>query len=192
MNNTLNLSNVISFVAGAAIGAVVAWKFVEAKYKKIVQEEIESVKEAYSNRDEDNSEEPNIEEPENEECDECPKNEYSDILEGEGYVKYSKKEKEMSTVKRPYVISPNECGDCDYEVVSLTYYADKVLTDEDDIPIQDVDGIVGCDSLNTFGQYEPDSVFVRNDDMKSDYEILLDMRNYSDIVKSKPHLAEDE
>lgn len=190
MNNILNLSNVVAFVAGTAIGAVVTWKFVEAKYKKIAQEEIDSVKETFSNRAEF---EPDCEEetPDTDDSHD-ERSEYVDILEKEGYVKYNKTEKEMAKVAKPYVISPNECGDCDYEVVSLKYYADKVLTDEDDIPIQDVDGIVGYDSLTTFGQYEDDSVFVRNDDMKSDYEILLEPENYSDIAKSKPHLAEDE
>ena len=46
-----------------------------------------------------------------------------------------------------------------------------------------MDEIVGEESLNHFGEYEDDSVFVRSDRLKCDYEILLDQRNYSDVVK---------
>ena len=35
---------------------------------------------------------------------------------------------------------------------------------------------------------EQDSVFVRNDDMRMDYEILLDERRYESVLKSKPYL----
>lgn len=83
---------------------------------------------------------------------------------------------------RPYIISPEEFGENPYyDTISLTYYSDKVLTDEDDIEIEDVDGLIGEDSLNHFGEYEDDSVFVRNDELQTDYEILLDERAYYDI-----------
>lgn len=39
---------------------------------------------------------------------------------------------------------------------------------------------IGFESLGHFGEYEDDSVFVRNDRLKTDYEILLDEENYSD------------
>ena len=55
-----------------------------------------------------------------------------------------------------------------------------------------MDEIVGKESLNHFGEYEDDSVFVRNDRLKRDYEILLDQRNYSDVVKTMPHRMEEQ
>ena len=84
---------------------------------------------------------------------------------------------------RPYVIPPEDFGDDpDYKTVSLTYYADKVLTDEDNHVINPgrIDDLIGEDSLTHFGEYEEDSVFVRNEKRKTDYEILLDMSNYLD------------
>jgi hypothetical protein len=54
-----------------------------------------------------------------------------------------------------------------------------------------VDDVVGFESLNRFGEYEDDSVFVRNDRLKCDYEILLDRRKYSDVVNKKPHEVDD-
>ena len=80
--------------------------------------------------------------------------------------------------------------DEEYEQISLTYYADGVLADENDEVIEDVEDAVGIDSLNHFGEYEDDSVFVRNDARKCDYEILLDQRTYSEVVEDMPHQME--
>ena len=82
----------------------------------------------------------------------------------------------------PYVIPPEEFGETDYEIISLTYYADGILADDMDDIVDDVDDIVGADSLTHFGEYEEDSVFVRNDLREVDYEILRDPRKYSDVV----------
>ena len=78
----------------------------------------------------------------------------------------------------------------EHEQISLTYYADGVLADENDEVIEDVEDAVGIDSLNHFGEYEDDSVFVRNDARKCDYEILLDQRTYSEVVEDMPHQME--
>ena len=41
-------------------------------------------------------------------------------------------------------------------------------------------------------RYEDDSVFVRNDVMKCDYEILLDHRNYKDVASHVRSLDTEE
>ena len=41
----------IVFAAGAAIGSVITWKVLKDKYEKLAQEEIDSVKEAFSRRE---------------------------------------------------------------------------------------------------------------------------------------------
>ena len=93
---------------------------------------------------------------------------------------------------KPYDISPDEFGEFDdYEKISLTYYKDQILADDGDEPIEDIDEVVGSESLNCFGEYEDDAVFVRNDRLKCDYEILLDHRKYSDVVQRKPYQMED-
>ena len=123
--------------------------------------------------------------------------EYTAKLREHGYTNYAdiepetKKEEEdeeFMDIGTPYVIPPEEFGEFDdYEEIGLTYYADQVLTDDDDELVEDIEDTVGFDSLNHFGEYEDDSVFVRNDRLKCDYEILLDHRKYSDVVKRKPH-----
>lgn len=175
MNNTF--TNFVMLTIGAAIGSVVTWKLLKTKYEKIAQEEIDSVKEVFSRRKtEETKPEEKIEETNEEET---VAKEYNDILKSNGY---SNGEKEYIVRKGPRVIRPDEFGEIDeYDTLSLCYYADKVLTDFNDNIIDDVEDTVGTDSLTRFGEYEDDSVFVRNDKRKIDYEILLDERNYKDV-----------
>ena len=102
-----------------------------------------------------------------------------------------KKTEEEIAVDRPYVIQPSEFGEFDdYEKISLTYTADGVLLDDMNEIVDDIEEIVGEDSLEHFGEYEDDSVYVRNDSKKCDYEILLDQRNYQEIFEIQPHRTE--
>jgi len=72
-----------------------------------------------------------------------------------------------------------------YTAISLTYFADGVLSDENGVIIDDVEEIVG-DGLNHFGEYDEDAVYVRNDAKRCDYEILKDEREYADFRKTLP------
>ena len=208
MNSTLK--GVLIFVLGAAAGSLATWKLIEKKYKDIAQEEIDSVKDTFSkmkkNEYPDKLEDyPDFEEfDDSEDEEEEPKPEqkidrnnkpdiveYAKILSESGYTNYAerqnKKEKkgvEPVEDERPYVISPDEFGEKDgYENVTLTYYADGVLTDYFDNVISNVDEVVGFDSLDHFGEYEDDVVFVRNEKMETDYEILRDLRDFNESDK---------
>ena len=172
-----SLSNLLIFATGAALGSVVTLKLVKTKYERIAQEEIDSVKEVFSRREKETPSKPisdaKIDIPD--------LKEYADILKETGYNKEAD-EKQMD-IDMPYTISPDEFGEFDdYETITLTYYADDILADDDDELVDDIDETVGLESLKTFGEYEDDCVFVRNDRLKADYEILLDTRNYSDVV----------
>ena len=211
MNSTLK--GVLIFVLGAAAGSLATWKLIENKYKDIAQEEIDSVKDTFSkmkkNEYPDKLEDyPDFEEfddsDDSDDVEEEPKPEqkidrnnkpdiveYAKILSETGYTNYAerqdKKEKkgvEPVEDERPYVISPDEFGEKDgYENVTLTYYADGVLTDYFDNVISNVDEVVGFDSLDHFGEYEDDAVFVRNEKMETDYEILRDLRDFNESDK---------
>lgn len=76
------------------------------------------------------------------------------------------------------VISPMELNDSDYETITLKYYDDDILTDDRDEIIEDPVGIVGDDFKKHFGEYEDDCVYVRNDNLDVDYEILLQGVSY--------------
>ena len=198
--NRSTLTSFFMFAAGAVIGSFVTWKMMDQKYRQMADEEIESMREYFSNKSkkiehvelEDNDEE---DETETYEVAEKDVRDYEGVLEKvnySGYTTVSTKEVEKD-MTGPYVITPEEFGELkEYETIELTYYADFVLADNRNNPIEDVDDVIGLDSLDHFGEYEDDSVFVRDDERKIDYQILLDPRKYSDVVNKKPHPTEDE
>lgn len=187
------VKRIFIFIAGAGLGTIVSWQFLKNKYEQIANEEIASVKEAYNKKDDissDESEEDESQEKYYEKTDdgkwvettlpsEEEVNEYKKLVSN--YTSNENEEKGVTDMPRgPYVIKPEEFGNMDYDLVSLEYYADKVLVDEDDHPIQDVEYMVGEDSLEHFGEYEDDAVYVRNDLIKTDFEILLVESRYYD------------
>ena len=208
-------TNVLMFAVGAAIGSAVTWKVVKTKYERIAQEEIESVKEAFEDRltnlqeqvDDyatlDEAEEwadrarrvswDELEDlDEEEEAEDTPDdtlNEYARLID-----QYTKKEGGAEHMaKEPYVIAPYDFGEIDgYSQISLTYYSDGILEDEDGDIVKDVDELLGVGSLNTFGEYEDDSVFVRNEFLKTDFEILKDYRTYDQANTVGPTQVDDE
>lgn len=169
------LINIVIFAVGAAVGSAVTWKYFKTKYERIAQEEIDSVKEVFSKRKKELEEDKNTYEPTADDL-----HDYASVIKGSGYSTQSVEE--MENMSKPYVIPPEDFGEIDeYETVSFTYYSDGILADDMDDIVEDVDNTVGYDSLKHFGEYEDDSVFVRNDRLKTDYEILLDTRAYSDL-----------
>ena len=84
-------------------------------------------------------------------------------------------------MNEPYVISPDDFNELGYNTKTLTYWEDGIVTDNEDNIVGDYEEHIGDDALGHFGEYEDDSVFVRNDEEQTDYEILLDGRNYHDV-----------
>ena len=196
----MNVKTVIAFAVGVAIGSLATWKFAKTKYEAIADEEIKSVIEQFNSNKTDD---PRDEEPIKE--DETPwRATKPDIMEYAAKIKEAKyaldqfdEEKakeggdESMDTSKPYVISPEEFDELDdYEIRSFTYYEDGTLVDDNGFIVENIDEMVGLDSLKTFGEYEDDSVFVRNDDLKTDFEILRDVRNYSD-VHTMPHVENE-
>ena len=184
MNKDL-LSKVLLFVSGACVGSVVTWKLIEKKYQQIAQEEINSVKEALGYFDlgeKEDKPEPEDKDNKDDRFDrdaESAKEELAHICREQGYDYngISKKEGEEEMAEnRPYVISPEEFDENGYKTKTLFYYNDDVVTDDRGKVLSEksIEKLIGKESLTTFGQYESDSVFVRNDDLKTDYEILAD------------------
>ena len=193
------LSNVLLFTAGVAVGSLVTWRYFKTKYE-VVEDEIEE----------------KIEEPEGESEEEGPEvlksktsykkpplKEYVKMVESNGYAPKThveEVEEEIANgewddkdVYEPYIIRPDEYGELHaYETLSLNYYADGVLTDELDNPIEDVESLVPADFADHFGEYDDNAVFVRNDNLECDYEILRDLRKFTDVVGEYPYPTEDE
>ena len=85
---------------------------------------------------------------------------------------------------KPYIIKPNEFGEQDYDEVTLVYYADGKFTSYDTGDLMDEfeieDAIGDIDPSVYFGDYEEDSVFIRNDERGIDYEVLRDEDPYEE------------
>ena len=176
------INNFVIFTAGVVIGTLAASRYFKEKYEKISKEEIESVKEVYKKKEEQFKTVPK----EVEVNKDTKVDKYKNIVS-----KYDKGESEMRDEIGPYVILPEEFDEEGYETISLTYYADGVLADEQNFPIEDIEDTVGNEALNSFGKYEDDSVYVRDDDKGIDYEILLDIRKYSELPRTeKSHNVE--
>lgn len=174
---------IISFIAGVVVGSLATygamWLFAKPVDSTDIPEVSEEKEENTSNGEGNSIEE-------NKENVEAAKA----VIDENGYFDYSKRrtedmKKEVIDVETPYVIPPEEFDEIGYETVSLTYYADGVLTDEDDNIIEDPETLIGDEALTSFGEYEQDSVFVRNDENATDYEILLDSRTFHEAMNQK-------
>lgn len=186
MNNTL--SKVITFAVGILLGSAVTWKYFKTKYESIANEEIESVRAYYKNTNTMDGEAEMSEEPEaglkekntaREKERKAERDFAKDICEKAGYVIYDDKEGD-DKMDKPYIIPPEEFGD-DYKIESLNYYTDGVLADDSGNIVENVGDVVGEDFAEHFGEYEDDSVFVRNDLLETDYEILMEYRAYVEV-----------
>lgn len=211
--------NVLMFAAGAAIGSAVTWKVVKTKYERIVQEEIDSVKETFANNfpsrsdgtgedvtsendsyhqvDWSELEDLNEDDEDDDDEDDDDKSE-QDYMRDYGRLidQYTandnKKGGAENMAKEPYVISPYDFGEIDeYRKFELTYYADEILEDEDYNIVNDVDELIGPKALTTFGEYEEDAVFVRNERLCADFQILKDPRTYDEARSVGPKQVRD-
>lgn len=193
---------IISFIAGGITGAVFSYGLLKRYFKKISNDEIESVKTAYeilfksATSKNDKTEEKQETEsstkrepyPESTTPPDRTVIEYLKQVRKVGYsgktdmdIKDQVMDGGEEMKKRPYVIEPEDFGTLDYNIDSLTYYADGVLTDINDDIIDDYESLIGTDALNSFGKFEDDCVYVRNDELKTDYEILKDTNEYADV-----------
>lgn len=198
--------NFAMFMAGATVGAAGAWLYCKRYYEQIAQEEIDSVKAAFAERKPDILKNANRAE-DNKDDNKQKANmaklkpdlvDYAAKLQAEGYTNYSahseknnKNEEDETVVEKPYVISPDEYGDCEYTTISLTYYSDGTLADDEDEIVDNVEDTVGADFAEHFGDYEMDSVHIRNDRRRCDYEICKDNRTYAAVTGIDPDNMED-
>lgn len=190
--------NVLMFATGAAVGSLVTWKIVKDRYERAIEEEIESVKEAFIEMyaDQDAQDDTNTSDDEEhqydgrqinwEDLEDLDPEELGDSPDDNEYRRLvnnynNRKGGGEDMAKKVRVISPYDFDTLDdYKVVELTYYSDGILEDEDGDIVEDVEELIGTDALDTFGDYEDDSVFVRNDYLMRDIQILKDYRTYEE------------
>lgn len=188
------------FAAGALAGAAVAARVVRDKYQQEAEEEIAEIREYYRELRKENVEKYPVQNEEVEsEKEENTKDEYDEIVKGyTNYTQYNdietkenkKEEKEERTNYEPFIIDVEEFGeDPTYDTATLTYYKDKVLTNDLDDVIDY--SVAGEENLKIFDEH-PDckAIYVRDDIYMVDYEIIRDpyqYDEYDDFPDKKPH-----
>ena len=184
-------TRIVTFIFGVAAGSVITWFVTKKRYEKIAQEEIDSVKEVFSKRRDKIESEAESEQSEESDADISEDEPEEDDWDQETELEYlqiaSQYADDLTIEERskakPIVISPDEFGeDHSYDQIELVYYADGILADERDI-ISNIADIVGEDFESHFGEYEDDSVYIRNDRLRSEYAIIKDERSFYDVFK---------
>lgn len=82
---------------------------------------------------------------------------------------------------KPFVIEEDRVGEYfSYDLISLIYFSDGVLTDDWEVPVENPDETVGKEYIEYFETGE-DVVYVRNDKLKCEFEITRDLRTYEEV-----------
>ena len=205
------VKSTISFLAGGIIGAGVAIIFLKRKYALMYRESAARMEDVYSDLikeqvtyETEGGEDPEVLAKLNR--DKPDLNEYAkSIAKDHKFVDYTKhaevktaeevKEEHLEKKKEEepkkdidiYVIDPNDFGEFDdYGHIFLTFYSDGILAEGEDIlDEEDIENCIGLDFDQHFGEYEDDSVHIRNDRLKCDYEILADERTFDKMINDK-------
>ena len=191
------------FAAGLAIGAVAGACVIKNKVLADAKEEIEEVREYYRSKAVEATNEVVEEVKEVVEEVKEVKEVVQEIKNGSDkrtYVNYNKlastykPQEEPTRFDDPFIIDPSEFGeDPEYDTMTLTYFADGVLVDDVDEVIEEPDIVVGLENLKVFEEFGASSIYVRNDIYKTDYEVIRDDWNHSDLKEppivreKKPH-----
>lgn len=157
MNN-----KILIFSLGVAVGAVTSWFVAREKYRKIADDEIASVKEVFQRK---KKEEAELAE------EKTTYNDLSDVYDTESADDDITEDKD----DLPYIIEPEEYGNkVENECTVLMWYGDDILTDTYGVNVDDIENTVGREFIDHFGENpeEPDVVYVRNDRLEMDYQIL--------------------
>lgn len=202
MKSTLN--KVIIFAIGAAIGSLIAWKVTKTKYEELMTKEDKELREYYNKKikayddasttlhdyyveqlDKIEKKKKEMEDGVDRDGDKVVndlRERYTEVLKDH---KYSIDEPCYDGGEdRPYVVSPDEFGNGDeYDIITLNYYADGIVSDDWGDKIEDIEATIGEDFASHYGDYpdDPDVVYVRNDRLKVEYEILRSLSTYSEV-----------
>lgn len=95
-------------------------------------------------------------------------------------------ERERSST-HPYIIHKDEYRDNQkqYDQMTWTYYSDDdVLANSDDKPVNVMDSYVPADFAEKFGHGsgDPNVVYVRNDELAMEFEIIRNEGNFAEVV----------
>lgn len=196
------IKNIALFVAGLGLGSVGTLLAVKNHYKTFYENRCDEDCKAYKEWTKENIMEIAEREfgesavnPEKEEPVEEKENEpnYQKIINKLNYGDYSQKDDKVvdfhkedapavAENKGPYVIGPDEfANDEQYDKITLTYFSDDgvFMSIEEEVVPEGMQAI-GEENLDHIGEIEENVVYVRNEGLNADYEVILEERAYSD------------
>lgn len=178
----------IGLAVGATAGSLVTMKIVQQKYRDIADAEIESVKSEFAKERKIFAEEKETEIKAKVATEKPDIMDYAKVLNKEGYTSYREKSTDSKDKHDPYIINPLKFGENEeYETISLKYYNEEdILTDDNDELVEDPASIIPADGIRD--EFVDDVVYIRNDILKCDYEVILVLDSYDDVLADKPYL----
>ena len=187
------IKGLLIFAAGAVAGTVAGIGISKRHFEATAAQEINEVRDYYRKVNKELADQlvDKTEEPEKtEEPVEKSIEEYNNIIKHGNYMTTEEIDEEDDYGDdEPYIIDPSEFGNNgNYATQTCTYFADGVLVDDVDEVIEDPEKLVGNLHVDIFRDFDATSVYVRNDWMKMDFEILKDDWFWSDLdnVPSNP------
>lgn len=186
MNN--KTQGAMLLLATIIISSTLTYLITKAKYKKgpiVVQAEQQKNDKPETKADEKTDPEPKIQH-----------DQPIDVVE------YAKQlQRKNGELVRDYTDDPNDHKERDiidvdiydsnpeFDSVSYTLYSDGVLADELNEIVYDPENSVGRDTVERFNALEHNgAVYVRNYKQKMDYEILRDLRSYSEATGGRSNV----
>lgn len=189
---------IATFLGGLGMGSLITWVAIKDYYRKKEEEAVESVKKSLDDYYSSKERAKMNEELKEEQANIILTNSYSsktlpaekhetEFSSNETEVEESEEKIEMNnpvTNDVPYSISPEDFAEItDYDVRSLFLYADGVVASNDDIPIENPTELLGDDYEDYIGEYEEDCAYIRNDQLETDFELLVSSKTYSEHMK---------
>ena len=188
------MKSVLTFIAGLAIGAGVTYVIQKNRYEEMVKEEIDDLRDHMKEKTKEERETVKEKvkkmngEDSTEECDFNAERlkreeEYDELLKKHSYT--TNDDSETEKFNPPYVVTPQEFANrSGYDVISYNYYDDDIIANDDDEELdeENISWTLGMSTEEVqaqFGIYEDDSVYVRNEQLKTDFEILRQNENYT-------------
>ena len=195
----MQASNIISALAGAAVGSGVTFIFCKKHFEKLMDEEAEAFREALEDVDDEETVDISEEAEEYIEKDiETLKEVAEKAREKEDYNKIASKyqkesrkespkdEKESEWVSKVYYITEEEFGsDHDnYDSYCASYYSDGVLADDIHDHEVEAEKIAHLDIRAEFDK-GAELLYIRDDDLSAEYEVQYDERTFAQMLKEK-------
>ena len=191
------------FLGGLITGAVITYFAMKNKCEEYIQKEIKEVKDELHNRHNDvENEVIDVEETEEvKDTEDDVTEEIKDTEDAENHQEYNdiineyapSNEVEISEIEREddprfaHIVTPEDFGSIEgYDYDSLYWHPNNVVTNNTDTESRHPDelynlvGMSWSEIESHFGEYEDDTVFVRNNDLKCDYEILRTIEDFEE------------